>query len=245
MEGKELITYCIRGCESVFCIITLGLSAGLLNDVGGNVDRVTFALVTSILNILYFGYIGGIMPYVTVEQSPSSVIFASEIILAIFYLAAMGAIADITPTTSCSFFGFHNDDTICSLLKALIPFTLFNWLLFSGSFTLFLVYSFIPEMQTYGFAHTFKFTTYQWGAIWSDYSQAACKPIGGVANKEAGVAGAGEGAAVGDEEANVGVHSTDEEARENKYPEHTDESDHNPNDEANYNPNIEAVPAPR
>lgn len=231
MHTNQIVTYCIRGTQAVFAIIVLGVAAGFLGEVGTNVDRVTFALVTSILNILYFGYIFGILPYVTQNGAPSVVILSCEIIMTIFYLAAMGAVADITPSGSCSFRFWGSGDTACSLLKTLIPFTLFNWLLFTASLILFILYSFVPEIKSYGGSHVAKNTTYEYGAIYSDYNQQVLKPIGGLSKEAEGIP-----PAEGDDEANVGVHSVEEHAESHKYPEGTDESDHHPNDEGTQQP---------
>ncbi|RLV93553.1 hypothetical protein JA1_002252 [Spathaspora sp. JA1] len=241
MHLKQLFTYGIRGAEGTFAVIVLGLSAGILAEAGINIDRVSYCLVVAILNLIYFGYIGGVLPFVTNNDAPSLAILICETLFALFYLAAMGSMADIVPGGSCDIWdGYnyyssfstghrYNFKSICQLEKALIPFTLFNWLLFTSSLLLFLFYSYIPEVRTYGWGHIIKLTKYHLGAIWSDYTQPAFKKIVGADGGEKGVV-AGEPAAEGtedavapvvDEEARIG--SSDEEARENKYAEATSE----------------------
>ncbi|EGW31080.1 uncharacterized protein SPAPADRAFT_63007 [Spathaspora passalidarum NRRL Y-27907] len=227
---KEIFTYSIRGAEGLFALLVLGLSAGYLGVYGHNVDRISYTLVVSILNLIYFGYIGGVLPFVTEERAPSLSILLSEGILSIFYLASMGSIADMVSGVSCDlgdyyfdgnqYYSNHKYKTTCHIAKALIPFTLFNWLLFTASLLLFVFYSFIPEVSTYGWGHIIQLTKYHFGAIWANYAQPPFKKVIGA--EEKGVATGGEvapAAAVVDEEAQIG--SSDEEARENKYAEAT------------------------
>lgn len=232
MSWKPIVTYIIRGAQSVFCIVVLGLSAGFLADVGYNYDRVTFALVVSILNLIYFSYILLIMPTILKNFSPSVIILVAEFIFFVFYLSAMGAIAAVIPSGSCGDYGSYS--SACSILKALIPFTLFNWLLFATSFGLFLGYSFIPQVSSRGFKSIFLPARFEFGAIFTDFAlpfgkkYAVTDPATDAAIANAEVTGSGiendapKVASVGDNEATVGLASSEED----KYTEPISENIH-------------------
>ncbi|CAX41767.1 conserved hypothetical protein [Candida dubliniensis CD36] len=220
MSWKPIVTYIFRGLQTVFCIVVLGLSAGFLADVGYNYDRVTFALVVSILNLLYFGYILILMPIFFKNFTFSILIFAAEFIFFVFYLSAMGAIADVVPSGSCGDYGSYS--SACSILKALIPFTLFNWLLFATTFGLFLGYSFIPQVSSRGFKSIFLPVRFEYGAIFTNFllpfgkRYAVTDPVTDAAVADAEITGndiennAPKGASVGDDEATAGLASSEE-----------------------------------
>ncbi|EMG46527.1 hypothetical protein SBY92_002709 [Candida maltosa Xu316] len=169
MHWKQITTYAIRGTQFAFAVIDLGLAAGILAKWGTNFDRATYALVVGILNLLYIGYAEGLVPFVFKNQAPSFLILVCESIFTIFYLAAMGAVADVT--NGCDAwggFGYHSFwNDVCKLFQALTAFTLLNWLLFIASLVLFIIYSFIPEVKAYGFKHSFQNSTFEFGVIFA------------------------------------------------------------------------------
>ncbi|RCK65268.1 hypothetical protein Cantr_00753 [Candida viswanathii] len=229
MTWKPIVTYLTRGSESVFAVIILGLASGVLAKLGHNDSRTTYALVVSVFNIIYFGYSQAMIPTICNYRTFSSLIFACETLFAIFYLAAFAAIADAFPTGNCNAFGGGDLTSACRMYQALLPFTLLNWLLFSTDLVLFIGFSYIPEIATYGFAHTFVLSKFQFGAIFSDYVTIFGKPIPGVKTEVEGDGTAAAGAAAGaapiegapaaDVEANVGLASTDEDQEKDRTPE--------------------------
>ena len=139
----------------------------VLADVGYNYDRVTFALVVSILNLIYFSYILLIMPTIL-----KTFTFGNHFSCRVHFLCVLsfshGTIAAVIPSGSCGDYGSYS--SACSILKALIPFTLFNWLLFATSFGLFLGYSFIPQVSSRGFKSIFLPARFEFGAIFTDFA---------------------------------------------------------------------------
>ena len=104
MTWRPIVSYILRGCQSVFAIIILGLTSGILAKLGHNESRVTYSLVVAIMNIIYFGYSLALVPSIKRNRTISSLIFICEALFTIFYLAAMGAIADVFPSGDCDSF---------------------------------------------------------------------------------------------------------------------------------------------
>ena len=130
----------------------------------------------------------------------------------------MGAIAAVIPSGSCGDYGSYS--SACSILKALIPFTLFNWLLFATSFGLFLGYSFIPQVSSRGFKSIFYLHDLSL-CYFTDFALPFGKnmvtdPATDAAIANAEVTGSGiendapKVASVGDNEATVGLASSEE-----------------------------------
>lgn len=237
MTWRPIVSYILRGCQSVFAIIILGLTSGILAKLGHNESRVTYSLVVAIMNIIYFGYSLALVPSIKRNRTISSLIFICEALFTIFYLAAMGAIADVFPSGDCDSFFFSNDlASACKMYKALLPFNLFNWLLFTATLTLFIGFSYIPQIRSYGFANTFTLTRFEFGVIFANTFNLFGKPVAGVKSEGEPVdgavgAGAGAGAGTGaegeaapvapapaDAEANVGIASTDEDQEKGRSP---------------------------
>lgn len=226
MSWKQITTFILRGCQAIFAIIILGLSAGVLSDVDTNISRVTFSLVVALFNIIYFAYNQIMVPFVFKNQSLSSLICWLEFMFMVFYLAAMGAIADIFPTDCDWDYLSSKATTTCRTYQAILPFNLFNWLLFTATFILFIGFTYVPEIRTHGFAHTFSLTNFEFGTIFSSYLNGFGKPLPGAKAEGQGqapnddsvfVSGEGESqgqayatAANQDPEANVGIASSDE-----------------------------------
>ena len=234
MSWKQITTLILRGCQALFAVIILGLSAGVLGNVDTNISRVTFSLVVSIFNIIYFAYNQIMVPYLFKNQSISSLICWLEFMFMVFYLAAMGAIADIFPTDCGWYYGSSKATTTCRTYQAILPFNLFNWLLFTATFILFIGFTYVPEIRAHGFAHTFSLINFEFGTIFSSYLNGFGKPLPGAkakaeAQAEAQAEGqgpngdsvfvSGEGENQGqayetaggyDPEANIGVISSDE-----------------------------------
>ncbi|KAI3404741.2 hypothetical protein KGF56_002444 [Candida oxycetoniae] len=229
---KGLISLLIRGFQGVFAIVSLGLAATYLSGVGFNVDTISFIVATSVLTLLYLGYILVVVPRGINGQSPSLVILIGDTIFLIFYLAAWAAIASAFPTT-CNFpipfyYSSRYTSSTCRAAQALLPFTLFNWVLFVASLVLFLIYSYIPEVKNLGFKNGVKFSEYYWGCIYPSVDgEARKKWFGTWCSKSTAAAGTtveeseaahddeqissceDKGTTANDDEANVGITSKD------------------------------------
>lgn len=224
MSWREIITYIFRATEATSSIVILGLSSGYLAESGNN-REVNYSLAVAILNLIYFGYSQTFVPSIGHDRTSSTLIFCCEGGLAILYLAAMASIANDYPT--------HCSDSSCRMYQAILPFDLFNWLLFSVTFILFVGYSYIPEISTYGFVHTFRFSDFEYGTIFASYLNGFGKPIPG-ANAEAQTGDVpaeakDEEEAIAadinpdDPEANVGIASTEEHHEKAHSPDSTQE----------------------
>ncbi|KAK6199264.1 membrane-associating domain-containing protein [Scheffersomyces amazonensis] len=213
MPLNDLISYAIRGTQLFFSILVLGLAAGVLSDLGFNFDRVTYTLVVSLLTLIYFGYILGWLHFKGANTVLTLPILVSETLLTIFWLAAFGTITDVFGALNCNFgyyyyyYDHHNSSSnFCKLGKALIPFTLFNWLLFTASLVLFILYTFVPFYKIHGSKHCYETPAQlKLGAIYP-----AVTPVAKSANEGSTEAEAEAEAAA--EEANVGINTSDEEA---------------------------------
>lgn len=172
--AKPLISTLLRGFQFLFAIISLALAGSVLSDLGFNWDRMSYVVAVGVLNIVYFFYILIVVPFGLNGQSPSLVILIGESIFMIFYLAAWAATADGFPT-HCgrySAFDYYNyngfDSSTCRAYQAVLPFTLFNWFLFIASLVLFILYTLVPQVKTFGFNNTIGLTNFHFGAIFSD-----------------------------------------------------------------------------
>ncbi|CAI5759714.1 unnamed protein product [Candida verbasci] len=208
--SKSIVSLSLRGTQLIFSIIVLALCGDFLSEIGFNYDRVTYALVVSILNLLYFAYILVLVPFVFKKLTFSIGIFVAEIIFFIFYLAAMGAIADVMPTDCGSYYYSYYEDSssTCRVFQAILPFTLFNWLLFGASLTLFVIYSFVPQIRFAGFKSTLAKDAFEFGGIYlvaAPVASATKEVEGEGENSQEEPAVTDAPVVAGDEEANVGI----------------------------------------
>ncbi|KAK6456969.1 membrane-associating domain-containing protein [Scheffersomyces xylosifermentans] len=214
---QQLVTYGIRGAQLLFSFLLLALSAAFIGDIHNfdgfhwNDGRVSFTLAISILTLIYFAFIGGALPFSLANTTYSVVILVLEAWFTLVWLISFALVADNFGSFSCF------DVTWCKIGKSLIPFALFNWLLFTASLVLLIIFTIVPSTKVQGASQHFKSkTTFNLGAIF-----AATIPVKG----EEGIANPAAN------EANVGINTSDDEPREVKDQVTTTTSlDHHPND---------------
>lgn len=196
---QVLVSVVIRGFQFLWTIISLGLAAGILHDLEYNFERVTYTVVISVFTLIYL--VMTLLPWTVRFFSPGPGVIA-EAIMMVFWLASFAAITDTFAKMGCVYtLGFYERHTIkanwCYLGKALIAFTLFNWLMFLASLVLMVVFAVIPlaRAEKAIFSQHFRL-----GAIfWQAPAQVAKDEEVGVGGVDgAGVAtGAGAGVATG------------------------------------------------
>lgn len=160
---QKIVVYAIRGLQLLFSILVLGLSAGFLSDIESNFGRVSYNLVVSLFTIVYIVFLGVLL--VTLQNTTLPIIIlVIESLLTLFWLIAFALTADTFGLIDCFFLSDW-----CKIGKALIPFGLFNWLLFAASLILFVIYTSVPLGKAHGISGSLtKPTTFSFGAIFSN-----------------------------------------------------------------------------
>jgi hypothetical protein len=146
-----LITTVIRACQLVFTIISLGLSAKIVDSFSGaSSNEANLVVATSVLTLIYLAAIYIVPRY----YSLSSGIAASvEFVWFVLWLASFGCMANIYG--SGCFYRRGVFKTVCDCGRALIAFTLFQWLLFLGSMGLLIWFSVVPVSKQSSFESAF------------------------------------------------------------------------------------------
>ncbi|KAK6462507.1 membrane-associating domain-containing protein [Scheffersomyces coipomensis] len=171
----QFIVTILRALQLFFSVLVLCLTAATLGLASANSSSVSFNLATSILTLVYFGY----LTFLHVKQANTVISFpilVVEAILTILWLSAFADITNFAGPLSCSYgyYGYYYDEDnvysrgkhICELAKATIAFSLFNWLLFTATLILFVIYTFIPLTKVNNFDYTTKTqSVFQPGAI--------------------------------------------------------------------------------
>lgn len=158
----------LRAAQVLLAVLILGIGAGYLQKIGFNVDRASLCVATAVLSLLY------VVPTffaVTRRFYQPLVVLIAESLFFILYLASFGGITDLYGSGSCSgtfvsgfgFYSYNNDS--CKLGKALIPFTLFQWLLFTATLVLAIFFTIVPLARAGGFNNLLKFDIFSLGAI--------------------------------------------------------------------------------
>ncbi|ABN64384.1 predicted protein [Scheffersomyces stipitis CBS 6054] len=189
---QKAVVYILRGAQLFFSILVLGLAAGLLADIGTNWNRVTYSLVIAIFTLIYAAFIGLIMHASMAHTILPIIILIIESLFTLFWLVAFALVADTFGSFTCY------SATWCKLGKALIPFTLFNWLLFTATLILFIVFTIVPLCKINGANSITKPATLSYGAVFP-------ASVPKAENKEELPA-----------EQNIGINTSDDEAREAK-----------------------------
>ncbi|CCG21979.1 hypothetical protein CORT_0B02640 [Candida orthopsilosis Co 90-125] len=157
----------LRTVEFITTVAILGLSGSVLAKVGHNIPRVSFTTTVAAIDVLYLGYVGLFVPVALNNTTPSFIILGAQGAVWILYLASWAAIAAKFPT-DCSTSSWENSSrATCRAYQALLPFTLFNWLLYGVEGALFLSYSYVNEVVNYGLGHTFRPSPFYWGSIFA------------------------------------------------------------------------------
>ncbi|KAI5969756.1 hypothetical protein CANMA_001218 [Candida margitis] len=157
----------LRTVEFITTVVIMGLSGSVLAKVGHNIPRVSFTTTVAAIDVLYLGYVSVFVPLALNNATPSFIILGAQGVVWALYLASWAAIAANFPS-SCSTNSWENSSTAtCRAYQALLPFSLFNWLLYGVEGALFLGYSYVNEVTNYGLRHTFRPTPFYWGSIFA------------------------------------------------------------------------------
>jgi len=161
-----LITSLIRGCQLVFTIISLGLSAKIVDIYSGFVaNEPNLVVATSVLTLVYLAVIYIVPRYYNLSSGTAA---TTELILFVLWLASFGCMANVYGS-GCYYYGRFN--TECGCGRALIAFTLFQWLLFLGSLGLLTWFSVIPVSKQPSFESVFSRSyPLSLGAIFLEYT---------------------------------------------------------------------------
>lgn len=161
--SEYLTSFIIRLAQVVLAIINLGLSAKLVNEVSW--DRYNYSLAVSVLTLIYLGVL--LFP-LTLTFIPPLVLVISEGIFWVLWLSQFAAMADAWGSVSCgdldSFFGVT--DT-CKISKATIAMGVLQWVLFSLSLALVIVFTIVP-LGAFSNAHVSTNNDYISGGIFAN-----------------------------------------------------------------------------
>ena len=169
---KVLISDILRGIQLAFSILCLGLAANIIHVFEHvTLDEANYVVAICVITFVYLIAIYLVQRYT--KYLSSAIMVISEFVIAVFWLAAFGVTANAFGSVSCShglfnnigFFDFNgfidndNDNdgkSACQCGKALIPFTLFNWLLFCGTLGLMIYFNTIPITKNSSFKANFQ-----------------------------------------------------------------------------------------
>ncbi|KAI5956568.1 hypothetical protein KGF54_001043 [Candida jiufengensis] len=164
MISKLLISYISRGLQLLFSIILLAVSAAFLGKINWNYPRVSYNIAVSVLTLIYLGYIISISGFLKNQTWPLLIIII-EFVFWIFYLAAWASIADFMWASDCGNYYYSDTKTACQLYKSILPFGLFNWILFSIDLIFITIYIIIPYIKNGIFNHSLQPKEFIWGSI--------------------------------------------------------------------------------
>lgn len=157
MFSYSVISLVIRGVQTIFTIIVLGLTGHLVDRYDGIVDKFNIGLATSVISLVYFIWLG--IGYYNQKIINIGIGFILEIILNILWLTSFACLADVWGSSSCNFAYFYFvDKTVCQVGKAGLSFAILNWILFLISLGLMIFYTIIPISKQSGFANCFSFS---------------------------------------------------------------------------------------
>ncbi|CAH6720676.1 uncharacterized vacuolar membrane protein [[Candida] jaroonii] len=138
----------LRGAQLVLTIITLGLAAANVSYVA--YDRANFSVAVTVISLIYLVLVSVPM---TLAFIPHIVLIIGESIMWVFWLALFACNADVFGAASCSvhYYYYYTSDgyeNFCRTGKALIAMGVINWLLFTASLVLMILYTIIPMSST-------------------------------------------------------------------------------------------------
>ncbi|CAI5759713.1 unnamed protein product [Candida verbasci] len=171
MTAKESASIALRVLETIFAIVVLGLGAGFLSNIDDNYARVSLSVGTSSLSSIYLLYVELWVPVVFSGNSPSVVLLICEVGFSVLYLTSWAVLAAIVPSNCTAFvdeIDASNGNANCHIIPALITFNILDFLFFTTTMILFLGYCYIPEVVDQGFLHSFRFSPFVWGCIFSE-----------------------------------------------------------------------------
>lgn len=138
-NSRVQTTYLIRGLQLFFAILVMSLSAFVVDVWGGN-GRPAFDVAVGVLTIPYLVFVLA-FPQLLVPI----VVFVCEIFFTLFWLIAFALAADYAGAGDCTWLsGYGRYKSACQSAKAVIAFSLFNWLLFALSLTLVVIRQVMP-----------------------------------------------------------------------------------------------------
>jgi hypothetical protein len=169
---KTLISDILRGIQFCFSILCLGLAANIVHFFKHlTVNLANYVVAICVITFVYIIAIYLVQKYT--KYLSSAIMVISDFIFAVFWLAAFGVTANSFGSASCSnwlfgdadidIFNFNNfrvnnsgGKSACQCGKALIPFTLFNWLLFCATLGLMIYFNTIPITKNSSFKANFQ-----------------------------------------------------------------------------------------
>lgn len=151
LPSSNLISLVLRGVQLFLTVLNLGLSAGVIGDISGYYGRAVYVLIITLFTLIYLVFTL-FKPALKLLPSLASLIIES--VFFVFWLAAFAVIADDIGSLDCSFtsyYGYTYDFSWCKVGKALIAFSVLEWISFIISLVLLIVYTIVPLTRAGGF----------------------------------------------------------------------------------------------
>lgn len=148
--SSNLISLVLRGVQLFLTVLNLGLSAGIIGDVHGYYGRAVYVLIITLFTLIYLVFT---LFKPALKLLPSLAALIVESVLFVFWLAGFAIIADDMGPLNCSYsyYGYYWDFSWCKVGKALIAFSVLEWISFIISLVLLIVYAIVPLARAGGF----------------------------------------------------------------------------------------------
>ncbi|KAI5964135.1 uncharacterized protein KGF55_002077 [Candida pseudojiufengensis] len=170
LSVKENVSITIRVFETVFAIILIGLTASNIERIDDYVARITYSLVINVLDMIYFSYYGFFVPVAMNGETPSFLILLCDFNFFVLYLASWGSYAANFPTCGDGNVNWGTtSESTCQIYQTTMALTIVQWVLYALDFSLFLGYSYVPEVVRYGIFHCFGLSPFYWGSIFTNF----------------------------------------------------------------------------
>lgn len=152
LPSYSLIATILRGLQLFLSVLNLGLAAGVIADISGYYGRAVYVLIVTIFTLIYEGFVL-FKPALKLLSPLVSLIVES--VLFVFWLAAFAVIANDIGSLDCEYTSFyyntHYSFTWCKVGKALIAFSVIEWITFIVSLVLLIVFTIAPLTKAGGF----------------------------------------------------------------------------------------------
>lgn len=171
LPSSNLISLVLRGVQLFLTVLNLGLSAGVIADINGYYGRAVYVLIITLFTLIYLVFVL-LKPALKLLPSLASLIIES--VFFVFWLAAFAVIADDIGSLDCSYtsyYGYTYDFSWCKVGKALIAFSVLEWISFIISLVLLIVYTIVPLTRAGGFNDLLISDIFNLGGIYMNDSE--------------------------------------------------------------------------
>lgn len=173
--NNGLISLGLRGAQALFAIINLGLAASVTADLNYGYRGSVLILVVSLFTLIYLAF--ALIPILLGFIFPFVAILVELILLILWFVAFVIIASDVGGATCAGLYYYYSwDYSWCGKSKALIAFSLFEWLLSIATLVLLSYYTITPLSKAGGFNNLLSKRTFVLGGIFS--TQAPGQPAG-------------------------------------------------------------------